>query len=394
MRDPYLAFMPYPDAPVAHAPNGPLAGLRFGVKDLFDVEGYPTGCGNPLKLAQNGIAAGTAPAVAALLDAGAAFAGKTQTDEIAWAMVGLNPYFGGTVNPAAPDRITGGSSCGSAAAVAGGLVDFALGTDTGGSVRAPAAFCGVWGFRPTWGAISMECCMPLAPSFDSCGIFAREGAVLARVAEVMLGPDVSPIDGSGVKAATDMFARVEAGAMEALQPSISTVSDGEIGLYVQDAEVFHDCFDTLQSREVVATQGPWIEADRPPLGPMVAGRYAAARKVPAEAERAALATWDRLVAALAARLEGRAVLAPAMQDVPPLRVSNQATLTAFAAQARRLLAVAGVGRLPQVVFPAARWGGGPLALSLIGPAGSDLSLIRLACEISGALRPVMVGAGR
>ena len=218
--------------------------------------------------------------------------------------------------------------------------------------------------------------------------------MLARVAEVMLGPDVSPIDGSGVKAATDMFARVEAGAMEALQPSISTVSDGEIGLYVQDAEVFHDCFDTLQSREVVATQGPWIEADRPPLGPMVAGRYAAARKVPAEAERAALATWDRLVAALAARLEGRAVLAPAMQDVPPLRVSNQATLTAFAAQARRLLAVAGVGRLPQVVFPAARWGGGPLALSLIGPAGSDLSLIRLACEISGALRPVMVGAGR
>ncbi len=394
MRDPYLAFMPYPEAPVAHAPNGPLAGLRFGVKDLFDVEGYPTGCGNPVKLAQSGVAARTAPAVGALLDAGAAFAGKTQTDEIAWSMVGLNPYFGGTVNPAAPDRITGGSSCGSAAAVAGGLVDFALGTDTGGSVRAPAAFCGVWGFRPTWGAISMESCMPLAPSFDTCGIFAREGAVLARVAEVMLGPDVSPMAGSGVKAATDMFARVEAGAMEALQPSISAVSDGEIGLYVEDAEVFHDCFDTLQSREVVATQGPWIEADRPPLGPMVAARYAAARKVPAEAERAALATRDRLIAALAARLDGRAVLAPVMQDVPPLRVSDQATLTAFAAQARRLLAVAGVGRLPQVVFPAARLGGVPLALSLIGPRGSDLSLIRLACEISGALRPVMAGAGR
>ena len=247
MRDPYLAFMPYPDTPVAHAAAGPLAGLRFGVKDLFDVEGYPTGCGNPVKLARSGIAARTAPAVTALLDAGAEFGGKTQTDEIAWSMVGLNTYFGGTAIPAAPDRITGGSSCGSAAAVAGGLVGLRardrygrLGARAGGVLRD-------LGVPPDLGAISIDGCMPLAPGFDTCGIFAREGAVLARVAEVMLGPDAAPVAGAGVSAATDMFARVAPEAMEALRPSAAMLSDGETALYVEDAEVFHDCFDTLQS---------------------------------------------------------------------------------------------------------------------------------------------------
>lgn len=387
MRDPYLAFMPYPDVPIANAPDGPLTGLRFGVKDLFDVAGYPTGCGNPVKLAMSAPARRSAPAVEALLAAGAAFAGKTQTDELAWSMVGLNPYFGGTLNPRAPDRIAGGSSCGSAAAVAGGLVDIALGTDTGGSVRAPAAFCGIWGLRPTWGRIPLEGCMPLAPSFDTCGLFARSGADLLRTANLLLGGDLTALVGDRPALAVDMFVRLPKASAAALGPAAASLSAGDTRIYVEAPEVFHDCFDTLQSREVVRSQGAWIEEDAPPLSLMVRARYDQARAVGDAAEAAAAKTRERLTAALMARLGGAAVLAPVVHDAPPPRDASQAELTAFAAEARVLLSVAGICRLPQVVFPVTMSAGGPLALSLIGPAGSDLALIRLASRLSERLAP-------
>src|SRR5262245_10893105 len=135
--DTYHALVPYPEAPVRHAERGPLTGLALAVTDTFDVAGYPTGCGNPLKLATSGNKRVTAPAVQSLLDAGAEFVGKSQTDEFAYSISGKNVHFGAPVNPAAPGRIPGGAASGSAAAVAGRLADIAIGGDAGGSVRAP-----------------------------------------------------------------------------------------------------------------------------------------------------------------------------------------------------------------------------------------------------------------
>ena len=154
INDTAHAFLPYPDAPVPHASTGPLTGLCFAVKDLFDVAGYPTGGGQPFVLAMSGIKTRTAPTVQKLLDAGARFIGKTVTDELAFSMNGNNGHFGAPVNGAAPARISGGSSSGSASAVSNHLCDFALGSDTGGSVRAPASHCGLLGLRPTHGRIS------------------------------------------------------------------------------------------------------------------------------------------------------------------------------------------------------------------------------------------------
>ena len=189
LPDPAHAFVPYPDAPVARASTGPLADLSFAAKDLFDVAGYPTGGGNPIVLAMSGIKTRTAPTVQKLLDAGARFVGKTVTDELAFSMNGNNAHFGAPVNGGAPLRITGGSSSGSASAVSSGLCDFALGTDTGGSVRAPANHCGLYGLRPTHGRVSLEGALDLAPSFDTCGWFARDIGTFARVADVLLGAD-------------------------------------------------------------------------------------------------------------------------------------------------------------------------------------------------------------
>ena len=192
--DPALAFMPYPPVAVHHAAEGPLSGLSFGVKDLFDVAGYPTSGGSPVVLAMSGPKQHSAPVVEQLLAAGARCVGKTVTDEFAFSLNGNNAHFGAPINGAAPERISGGSSSGSAAAVSGGLCDFALGTDTGGSVRGPASHCGLFGLRPTHGRISLEGCQALAPSLDSCGWFTRSSAEFVRVASVLLGPDTRAPD--------------------------------------------------------------------------------------------------------------------------------------------------------------------------------------------------------
>lgn len=207
-EDPYRAFMPYPPVAVPNAPGGALAGLTLAVKDIFDVAGYRTGCGCPTRLAASPVAEATAPTVQRLLDAGARFVGKTHTDELAWSMYGMNAHFGTPVNPATPDRIPGGSSSGSAAAVAGGLADIAIGSDTGGSVRAPASFCGIWGLRPTHGRVSLEGAMALAPSFDTCGVFARDGATLARAVDALMDDDPLPLDDPEYLLAADMAAEL------------------------------------------------------------------------------------------------------------------------------------------------------------------------------------------
>ena len=164
-RDPFNAILDLAEVPVPNAESGPLAGLSLAVKDIFDVAGYVTGCGNPAKASEGRIALKTAAAVQSLLDAGARFAGKTQTDELAFSLMGQNAHFSQPTNPAAPDRVTGGSSSGSAAAVAGRLVDIAVGSDTGGSIRAPASFCGLVGLRTTHGRIPLDGAMPLAPRY-------------------------------------------------------------------------------------------------------------------------------------------------------------------------------------------------------------------------------------
>jgi amidase len=222
--DPVRAFVDEPDVPVPNAPDGPLAGLTFAVKDIFDVAGYVTGCGSPEKRADGLPAETHAPAVANLLDAGARFVGKTHTAELAFSLDGRNEHYGIPTNPAAPGRVTGGSSSGSAAAVAAGLVDFALGSDTGGSVRGPASFCGIIGLRPTYGRIDIGGAMPLAPTLDTVGWFARSIDAFDRVGSILLGEDVEGPPLARMTMADDSFALLEGEAEQAaLTPAVEMV---------------------------------------------------------------------------------------------------------------------------------------------------------------------------
>ncbi|WP_445502129.1 amidase [Microvirga sp. G4-2] len=389
--DPARAFMPYPAAAVPHAASGPLSGLTFAAKDLFDVAGYPTSCGSPHMLAMSGIKTRTAPIVQRLLDAGARLVGKTITDELAFSMSGKNAHFGTPVNGGAPDRIPGGSSSGSAAAVSNGLCDFALGTDTGGSVRAPASHCGLFGIRPTHGRVSLELCHDLAPSFDTCGYFTRDGATFVRVGEVMLGTDSNPLSASPrILLARDAFGLLGPEVKAALEPAVRRVeavlgTSEDVTVATEGFTALYWAMRYIQSREAWGVDGPMIERYHPPLGPGVADRFEFSRGVTdaqvTEAQVIRSAFRARFSALLA---QDTVLILPTMPDVAPLLSESDDALNDYRNNALNLLCLSVLSGLPQVSIPLASRLGAPFGLSIMGPAGSDLSLVTLAKRIADA----------
>lgn len=378
-------YMPYPNVPVASG-DGPLADLVFAVKDIFDLAGYPTGCGNPHALARSGIKITTAPAVQTLLDNGARFIGKTLTDELAFSMNGKNAHFGTPRNGGAPDRVCGGSSSGSASAVSNGLCDFALGTDTGGSVRAPASHCGLIGIRPTHDRISLEGCMPLAPSFDTCGWFARDIDIFARVGEVLLGADTAALPASPrLLLAADVMSHVTAdaraastAALERLAKTFRTVL-APVDTALLPVDELYWAFRHIQGLEAWRSQGDFLRRHDVQLGPGVKERFAWSSQL----SEAQVAPYQEMRAEFTRRFDALlgsdgVLVMPTMPDCAPLLVSDEQTLESYRNQSIRMLCLAGLAGCPQISLPLMQLGSAPLGLSLIGPRGSDQSLIGLA----------------
>lgn len=391
-NDPFRCFVPYPEAKVSHASSGPLAGLTLAVKDLFDVKGYPTGAGSPTVLALSGIKTKTAPIVKAFLDAGARFVGKTHTDELAFSLNGKNAHFGAPINPAAHDRITGGSSSGSMAAVAGRLADIGLGSDTGGSVRAPASYGGLFGIRPSHGRLPLKRAWPLAESFDTPGWFARDGEVFARIANAILGKDRTTLpEVPRLLLADEMFAQAVPEAERILRNVVQRVvpllGQPESVRAVRDMDALYWAFRWLQGREAWLSDGAMIERHAPPLGPGVAERFAFAKLV-TDAEVARGDSVRKAFRSRLAKLLGQdgVLLLPTVPDIAPLVSAGEAELDDFRNRALRLLCLAGLSGFPQVSIPVAHRDEAPLGLSLIGPKGSDKSLVAFAVKLERAAR--------
>ena len=384
MADPLHAFVEYGPIDVVTRADGPLAGLTFAVKDLFDLAGVPTGAGSPDWRRTHPVPTANARVVDVLLAAGARLVGKTHTDEIAWSLNGENHHYGTPTNPAAPGRIPGGSSSGSAAATAGGLVDFAVGSDTGGSVRLPASYCGVYGLRPTFGRIPITGAVPLAPSYDCVGWFARDPATFARVGDVLLGPATDDRRPGRVLVATDLFAAAGPAVSAALADAQARIE----ALYGRGEPVvvapgglgpWRNAFRIVQSAEAWATHRAWVQSAKPTFGPGVRERFAAAADLePAEIDRARrlraeIRAWmDDLLA------DDELLLLPTAPGIAPLLGSAGADLEAYRVRALELLCVAGHAGLPQISLPLARLDGCPLGLSVIAPRGRDDWLLTLA----------------
>ena len=278
MLDPYHAFCNDPPIRIEGAVHGPLARLTFAVKDLFDFAGHVTGAGNPDWARTHGPAESNAEVVQKLLDAGATALGKTHTDELSKGIFGENAHYGTPVNPRAPGRIPGGSSSGSAVAVAGKLTDFALGTDTGGSVRVPASFCGIYGIRPSHGRVSLKGVLEQAPSFDTVGRFARDPDLLGRIGSVLLDKTGGSPQPDHLVICTNAFDLANAATKEALEPAVAKLArvigkSKQKPISIKPIEQWLRYQGILQGEEAWATFGSWIDQNNPRFGFEVADNF-------------------------------------------------------------------------------------------------------------------------
>jgi amidase len=368
--------------------EGPLAGLAFGVKDIFDIAGTRTGFGNPTWLETHAEAHVTAPAVQRLLNAGASMVGRTLSDEMAYSLTGENIHYGTPLNPKDPNRIPGGSSNGSASAVAAELVDFALGTDCGGSVRLPASYCGILGIRPSLGRICLDGVIPFSASFDVVGWFARSAATLARVGGVLFDEALPARSADRILIAEDAFGFVDAAVTQALQPAVARVAghcetSERIRICDDRLEDWFAVFRVIQASEIWANHGPWIEKHDPALGPGVRERMDWARKVVRDDVVSARGRHDEIRRRLNERLgENDVLCVPTSPRIAPLRgTPTDDVEVRFRHQAMCILCMSGLGGLPQVSLPLAELDGMPLGLSLIARHGNDEMLLALAQAI-------------
>ena len=378
------AFVPGPPLRIAGAPDGPLAGLTFAAKDLFDVAGYPTGGGNPDWARQHPLPTRHAWAVQRLLDAGATLIGKTITDEVSLGILGENPFDGTPLNPRAPDRVPGGSSSGSASAVAQELCDAALGTDTGGSVRVPASFCGLYGIRPTHGRLDLTGMMPQAPSSDTTGWFARDAQTFARVSEVMLGESMPESMPKRLVVAVDAFGLADAETAAALQPMVRTLS-ALVGETREDLlapaglSVWSRAQRTLQPYEAWLTFKDWLDRDNPRMAFNVARGLAQSSAISESDRHWAALTRDEARARVAWLLPAGTILCMPTTPFPAPRKGLPLTvLDPLRARMNCLTAHGGLTGVPQVNLPWASVDGLPVGLSILGARGSDAVLVAVA----------------
>lgn len=382
------AFVPGPVCERPASGRGVLDGQGLAVKDLIDIAGAITGGGNPDWAASHAPATADAPCVAALRAAGAHIVGKTISDELAFSLEGENAHHGTPRHPLDPARLPGGSSSGSAAAVAWGAADLALGTDTGGSVRVPASFCGVYAMRPTHGRIPLTGVLPFAPSYDTVGWFTHDAGLLRTAGQVLLGTAQTAGEPLRLCIASDALALAEVPVRKALlawaaQHGIHTERSAYGG---SDWRDWLEGYATLQGLEIQQELGAWIREHRPVFGPAIAPRFEGALAL----DPALWPRWqnwrEHAVQELLERLgPDEAWLVPAAPCPALPRRASGAERGAFYERALALGALAGHAGLPQVVLPLTRVDGLPLGVSFIAARGNDERLLDLAVQLQAQM---------
>ena len=380
--DQFNAFIQYGEPYLEGGKNKPLSNLTFGLKDVFDVEKYPTGFGSPDWLNTHPIPNETASIVHDLVRDGATLIGKTHTDELTYSILGINAHYGTPINPLSPQRVPGGSSSGSAVSVAGKLVDFAVGSDTGGSVRTPASFCGIYGIRPTYGKISLDNARPLARSFDTLGWFSRDPEILYKVGKSLLKKDVliipHKLEISLLTKAWEIIPEdIKFKSMQKIREifkdfNITESHNSEINL-----SFWANTFRIIQASEIWQEYGDWATKHMENFGPGIKDRFLIASQITSEETLRARESREVVSNLLNSMLNDRFLLIPTVSNIAPLLNSTKKELEEFRQKSFQLLCIAGLGGLPQISLPIVNTSDGAFGISLVGPKDSDMELLNI-----------------
>ncbi|CAN1266814.1 Translocon at the outer membrane of chloroplasts 64 [Linum perenne] len=395
---------PQPSPPKA---RHPLTGLTFAVSDVFDIEGFVTGCGHPDWARTHGSATQTAAVISKLVEGGATCVGKTVVDELAYSINGENKHYGTPTNPAAPAHVPGGSSSGSAVAVAAKLVDFSLGVDTVGGVRVPATFCGVIGYRPSYGALSNMGMLTVSPSLDTVGLFTNDPDILRRVGNVLLQlPFGSPRKPRQIIIADDTFERFKipfdrlAQALikstekifgrqvlkhEILEdflfsnvPSLKKIhakkANGEVR--TSSLNVLADITQALQRYEFNDIHEEWLKSEKPVLDPVISAQLNDTAEISETEIETYRSVRNEMRAAMNSLLKDDGILViPTTVYLPPKLNAKEMLLEDYKTRSFSLLSLASLSGSCQVTIPMGKHGKCPTSVSFIARQGGDRLLL-------------------
>ncbi|WP_293781419.1 AtzH-like domain-containing protein [uncultured Aeromicrobium sp.] len=364
--------------------DGPLHGETIAVKDLFAVAGVVRSAGVRRTLAGQRPAQEHAAAVRSLLEAGADVVGVAHTDQFAFGLSGRNADFGTPANPAAPDRLPGGSTSGPAVAVRRGWASVGLGTDTAGSIRVPASYQGLWSMRPTHGVVDVRGVLALAPSFDTVGWLARDAETVRRVADVLLPPAAESSELAAVIRSRSVEAGCEAPVREVMDRYAAAASAADAP-ELPDLDQWTAAFRTVQAAEAWREHGAWLSEHPDAVAADVAGRFAFGRQVGADDEERARAVLRTARTRLIELIGDGCLLLPVVSSSVPRLDTDEESLERHRAGTLRLTTLASMAGLPALAFPAGTVGGGPFGLSLVGGPGRERALLRRGVELTSAL---------
>ncbi|WP_209123757.1 amidase [Alkalihalobacillus sp. BA299] len=369
---------------------GTLNGLLFAVKDVFDIEGNTSSAGNPDWLRTHQRAETNASVIDQLLHEGAKLTGTTITDELMYSLHGENVHYGTPINPNAPQSIPGGSSSGSAVAVAAGLVDFAIGTDTGGSVRVPSAYCGNFGIRPTHNTVSIDGVIPLASSFDTVGWMTRDTETLLRVGQVLLKKLKSHTSKrfKGFLFAEDAWSLADKDSKKILHNFIFKLEnqvDASHWLHISEEGLskWVNTFRVLQGYEIWKAHGEWVQNEKPAFGPGIAERFQMASMITEEENTQQLLVRNKIRQYMEELLgEDKLLIIPTVPGRAPYLQLPSDIVNQIRADTLKLSCIAGLAGLPQVTIPLKDEKEKPIGLSFIAGRNQDLRLLKWVSELN------------
>ncbi|TQL69744.1 Asp-tRNA(Asn)/Glu-tRNA(Gln) amidotransferase A subunit family amidase [Nocardioides albertanoniae] len=360
----------------SHTPDGALSGETLAVKDVVAVAGFAVGAGSPAWLEQAPISSEHAAAVAQLLDAGASVRGIARTEEFAYSLTGLNAHYGAPPNPRAQGRVPGGSSAGSATAVALGHASIGLGTDTGGSIRVPAAYQGLYGIRTSHGAVPRTGLLPLAKAFDTVGWMTRSAFLLQAVGDVLL-------PATAVSTPTKDEIRVVPSLVGLATPEVAAAIEGALpeseplDWSPQTLEEWREAFVTGQAYQAWQAHGAWLETRLDTLGEAVRARFETARSVTRAQADEARAVLAEARAEILEVVGDRVLAYPSASSVAPTAADAESVRD----DTMRLTCLAGIAGLPAVTVPLRTATGLPAGLCLVAAPGRDRDLLALAADL-------------
>lgn len=399
MKDRLNAFMDE-RLNIGPSDSGRLNGRIFAAKDVFEINNYRSSAGNPDWLRTHPPAKRNAPVLDFLLEQGAFLKGTTHTDELMYSLNGENFHYGTPINPHGFDRIPGGSSSGSAVAVAAGLVDFALGTDTGGSIRIPSSYCGVFGIRPTHGLVNIDGVIPLAKSFDTVGWMTRDPKLLLEVGQVLISQEALSGDNfTSLYFEKEAWSFVEDDAKECLLKTTSVLQEMNVWsqyINVSDEGLskWAEVFRTIQGIEIWDQHGDWIKTVNPTFGPGIAERFKWASTLAKDEYVPCQLAREKIKDSLSTLLNENGLLViPSAPGEAPFRNLSVEKMEQYRTKTMQLTCISGLAGFPQVTIPVVKENGIPIGLSFIANQNQDLKLLKWVNRFTSLLKEKKITLG-